>query len=95
MVGVAESFAELLIQLTKSIVEVIRKIINLEIKLPILNGIFQLIGTGKPTIIGLITLFTAIPANGLSLATTGKLPFADVEHIFESPDLFYIYDPLG
>ncbi|MFK8046021.1 MAG: hypothetical protein AB8B72_11035 [Crocinitomicaceae bacterium] len=88
IVNVAEAFAELLIQLTKSIADLIRKIINLEIKLPVLDGVFQAIGTGKPTIIGLIALFTAIPANEMSLTATGNLPFAEVEHIFESSDLF-------
>ena len=87
-IGLAEDFARFLMDTLKTIVRLIRKLLNLSMDLPIVNGIFSFFGTSAPKLISVVSFMAAVPSNAVSQAITKELPFEGVEHIFENKQLF-------
>lgn len=84
----AEELIEFILQSLSKIVGLVKKVFQLRLDLPFLNGIFELMGTSAPKIITVASFAVAVPANLMSQTLEQKLPFEGVEHVFEDKRLF-------
>jgi len=72
-----ENIIHAFLDLVVTAIKLFQDLLNLEIRIPLISNLFELLGAGKLTILNVVTVLAAIPVTVLSKLFFGKAPFQD------------------
>ncbi|MEM8534087.1 MAG: LamG domain-containing protein [Chloroflexota bacterium] len=74
----AEDIAFAILNAVIAAIDLLRDILNAEIRIPLISDLFKLLGAGKLTLLNLTTLLVAVPLTAVSKLAFGEAPFKNV-----------------
>lgn len=77
-----ENIVHAFLDLVVTAIRLLRDVLNLEIRIPLISDLFELLGAGKLTILNVTTVLVAIPVTVVSKLMFGEAPFQDTEPEF-------------